>query len=141
LIVCLKRHREHLSNCVISKTLKHIVGSIMVYGCMSWEGVREFTVIEGKLNNMHYHNILHDNLSMIVMNSQLEVEEWVFQHGNNPKHIRRSTNKWFIDPTITILSWNPQSPDMNLVKHLLNKVDRRLQLHKDLPTHKDDLWR
>ena len=62
-----KRHGEPLSNLVVSKTVKHGRGSIMVWGCMSWEGVGELTIIIGKMNNKHYQSILHDNLSMSVV--------------------------------------------------------------------------
>ena len=46
----------------------------MVYGCMSWEGIRELTRVEGKMNKGHYHNILHDNLSMKVVKFEKELE-------------------------------------------------------------------
>jgi hypothetical protein len=43
---------------VVSKVVKHIRGGIMVWGFTSWEGFGELTIIEGKMNNKHYHDIL-----------------------------------------------------------------------------------
>ena len=39
------------------------------------------------------------------------------------------------------MPWSPQSSDMNPIEHLWNEVDRRLQLYKDHPTSKDDIWK
>ena len=55
---------DPLSNHVVSKNGKHGGGNIMVWGCMSWEGIGELTLIKGKMNSKHYYNILHDNLRM-----------------------------------------------------------------------------
>ena len=96
-------------------------------------GRGELTIIKGKMNSEHYHNILQDNLSMAAMKFEKEAEEWVFQHDNDPKHTNKSIVKWFNDHAITILQGSPQSPDMNPIKCLWNEVDQRLQLRKDLP--------
>ena len=139
-----ERLGEPLPNHVLSKAMKHKEGSIMVWGCMTWEGVGELTKIKGNFfikNNDPYHNILHDNLSMSVVKFAKEAKEWVFQHCHNQKHTNTSTIKWVNDHTITILPWSPQSPDMNPIEYLWNKVDWCLRLHKDLLTNKDDLWK
>ena len=76
----------------------------MVWGCMNWEGAKELTKIKGNWNSDHYQNILHDILSMSVVNFGKEAEEWVLQQDNNPKHINKLTFEWFTDQAITILS-------------------------------------
>ena len=64
---CWKRDGEPLSTRVISKIMKQRGGSIVVWGCMSQEGIGKLTKIEGKMNSEHYHNILHDNMRMPVV--------------------------------------------------------------------------
>lgn len=59
---CWKRPREPLSSCVVSKTVKHGGRNIMV-----WEDIGELTKIERTMNSEHYHDILQDNLSMLIM--------------------------------------------------------------------------
>lgn len=46
---CWKRHGEPLSYRVVSKTMKHGGGRIMIWGCMSWESVGELTRLEAKI--------------------------------------------------------------------------------------------
>ena len=53
-----------LSNRVVSKTMKLGGVNIVVWGCMSLEGVGELTRIEGKMNSEHYQDILKDNFNM-----------------------------------------------------------------------------
>ena len=121
--------------------LEHIRGRIMVHGCMSWKGIGELIIIQWTMNNEHYQNILHDDMSTSIMKLKQKVYEWVFQHDNDPKHTSTSTIKWFNDHTITTLPWSPQLLDMNLIKHLWNEVGWCLQLYIDHPISKDDLWK
>ena len=47
--VMLEEVWEPLSNHVVSKNAKHIGRSILICGCMSWEGIGEVTKIKGKI--------------------------------------------------------------------------------------------
>ena len=138
---CWKKHKEPLSTCVVINIMKCRRGSIMVWGCTSWVGVGELTKTNRIINREHYQNTLQNNSSMLIVKFGKESEEWVFQHDNDPKHTSKSTIKWSNDHAITILPWCPQSPDMNPIEQLWNKVGWRLQIPKDLPTSKDDLWK
>ena len=65
----------------------------MIWDCMSWKGVGELIKIERKLNNKHYQNILHGNMSMSVVKFKKERKEWVFQEDKGPNHTNMSANK------------------------------------------------
>lgn len=91
--------------------MNHGEGSIMVCGCMSLEDIGELTRIEGKMNTKHYHDILQDKMSMLVVKFGKEAHERMFQCDNNPTHTNKLTTKWFNDHTITISTWSPQSPE------------------------------
>lgn len=70
---------------VVSKIVKHGGRSIMAWSCIVSERVGERTVIEGRTNNKHYWNILHDNISMSAVKFGKEVDEWVFQDYSTSK--------------------------------------------------------
>ena len=72
----------------------------MVWGCMNWEGVGELTVVEGKMNSKHYHNIIYENMSKSIIKFGKEAEEWVFKHDNYQKHTSMSTFRRFDDNAI-----------------------------------------
>ena len=49
-----------MGNCVVSKIVKHGGGSLMVWDCMSWEGIGigKLNKVEEIIDSKHYHNIL-----------------------------------------------------------------------------------
>ena len=59
-----KRCGETLSNGVVSKSVKHGGGREHLGLGIA---LGELTIIERKINNKHYHNILHDILSMVLV--------------------------------------------------------------------------
>ena len=85
-----------LSNHVISKNAKHIGRSILICGCMSWEGIGELTKIKG------------ERVASIIKTSYMTT--WFARELQyDPKHIRMSTIKWFNNHTIIVFhgAYNP----------------------------------
>ncbi|GES94561.1 IS630 family transposase [Rhizophagus clarus] len=50
-----------------------------------------------------------------------------YLQDNDPKHTATRTKQWFEDNEIEVLSWPPQSPDLNPIEHLWNDIDRHLR--------------
>lgn len=59
---CWRKSGEHLLDQHVQSTIKHGGGNIMVWGCMSWEGVGKLYLIEGKMDKYVYRNILETEL-------------------------------------------------------------------------------
>ena len=55
---CWKKSRECFLDQHVQSTIKHGRGSIMVWDCMSWEGVGKLHLIEGMMDKYVYCNIL-----------------------------------------------------------------------------------
>ena len=67
-------------------TVKFGGGNIMVWRCMTWEGVGNLCLIEGNINKYVYHEILEMELLNTIHIHDLGEENVIFQHYNNPKH-------------------------------------------------------
>ena len=62
---------------------------------------------------------------------------WWFQHDNDPKHIAHIVATWLDREGIKRLKWPSFSPDMNLIEHLWDEVERRMK--NEQPTNEKDL--
>lgn len=118
------------------KTVKHGGGSIMVWGCFSYQGVGPIYRIESTMTAVTYCNILNEVLLPYAEENM--PLRWVFQQDNDPKHTSKLANKWFSDNNVNVLSWPAQSPDLNPIENLWQEV--KVALRGKISTNKDTLW-
>ena len=73
---------------------------------------RNFEVKRNDYFANSYIQVLDDNL--------LEIYEpnLIFMQNNASIHTVKKVKKWFEENDITIMSWPPYSPNLNLIKHL-----------------------
>ncbi|KAI4892522.1 hypothetical protein NFI96_005753 [Prochilodus magdalenae] len=73
--------------------------------------------VHGIMNALKYQDILNQNLVASARKLKM-VRHWVFQQDNDPKHMAKSTQKWFTTHRIKLLPWPSQSPDLNPIENL-----------------------
>ena len=94
--------------------------SIMIWGCMTWEGVGGMRLVLGTMNSDQYIDILNDKLVKTISDLQLQhaYTDITFQQDNDPKHTSKKTTTWLESNSIKVMQWLVQSPDLNPIEHL-----------------------
>lgn len=120
----------------VRPTVKHGGGSVLVWGCMSWNGIGNLTFIDGIMNDQKYVDMLRANLASSA--EKLEIKDtFIFQHDNDPKHTANKTKEWMLYNVRRQLKTPPQSPDLNPIEHLWYLLD--LKIRKNKISSKNDL--
>jgi hypothetical protein len=135
-----KRRGERLSDRLVTPTLKFGGGSLMLWGCMSWEGVGHACKIEGRMDANCYVDILEDELQKSIDYFEKDPEEVIFQQDNDPKHTSKKAKEWFQNHGMEVLEWPAQSPDLNPIEHLWKHLKQRLCAYENPPQGINELW-
>ncbi|KAJ2914736.1 hypothetical protein MD484_g5687, partial [Candolleomyces efflorescens] len=81
-----KEKGEGLSDRLVEGTIKFGGGNLMMWGCMTWEGIGYATRIEGKMDAELYVSILEEEFQKTLKYYGYDKEDVIFQQDNDPKH-------------------------------------------------------
>lgn len=101
--------------------------SVMVWGCMSAQGVGSLHVVHGTINAKKYQEILADHLVPSIPRLASELGEHIFQQDGASCHTARTTRQWFEDNGVPIMEWPSGSPDLSPIETLWGKMKKYLQ--------------
>ena len=135
-----RRAGERYNSECLQPSVKHGGGSVMVWGCISANGVGDLVKIEGIMNAEKYRQLLIHHA--VPSGKRLIGNGFIFQHDNDPKHtsnvVKAYLQKKEEAGTLTVLDWPPQSPDLNIIEAVWDHLDR--ERNKMQPSSKEELW-
>lgn len=140
---CWRRPSEAFDPRFTKKHIKHGAGNIMVWGCVTSKGMGRLIRIDGKMDGPAYVEILKEGLLGTLKDHRMKCTGkygYIFQQDNDPKHTSRVASEFLAKKKIKKLPWPPSSPDMSIIEHVWDQIDRRVRARDHLPTNKEQLW-
>ena len=135
-----KKDGEGLSDRLVEGTKKFGGGSLMMWGCMTWEEAGYACRINVKMDGDLYVKILEEELQEGIRFYNKTKDYIIFQQEIDPKHTCKKVKQWFPDHEHQVMDWPAQSRDINPIKHLWHHLKRMLAEYEILPKGILELW-
>jgi len=137
---CWRKPGQQFDEQFVRKEVKHGGGNVMLWGCITAEGLGRLCRIQGNMDAKLYVSILDDDVLGTLKDLEINKKDIYFQQDNDPKHTSRLAQDWFKRKKLDVLDWPASSPDMNIIEHVWEYLDRRVRTRSPLPRNQNDMW-
>lgn len=112
----------------LKRTVKFPKG-VMIWGCVSVNGVGKMQFVDGLINAAKYQEILQNNLIPVLeqLKNANPSTNFVFQQDGASCHTAKTTKGWFGEHNISVLSWPSNSPDLNIIENVWHQMKKELR--------------
>jgi transposase len=137
---CWTKGGETLSDSEVIGSKKFGGGKVMIWGCITYEGMGFSCKIDDILDAELYSQIMREELNQTIRYYHLDPSKIIFQQDNDPKHTSKLAKDTLRELEFEVMEWPAQSPDLNPIENIWNHLKTTLRNNTRLFATKEELW-
>ncbi|GBN46896.1 hypothetical protein AVEN_186827-1 [Araneus ventricosus] len=110
-------------------------------GCFSWQLLGSLVLVPTSFNAIRYVELLGGHFHPFMLYCHPH-GNGVFQQDNCTSHRSRLATVWLYERSsnFSVMNWPPKSPDIHLIEHLWDVLEKGAKVHHTTPATLTELW-